>query len=332
MTALASNIYEWGGWILAAGVGLTMTAIYCGLETGIYVLNKVRLDLHAEAEHHTAGQLKAMLADPNNTLAVLLIGTNIAAYVTTFAVSAMFLLGGAGHQSEWLTIVTATPLLFVLGESVPKNVFQRAGESLVYRMTWILRLSSMLFNALGLAPLVRGFAWLCLKVIPSESMQQTSGGQYLLTVVADSAASGLLTHNQTVMADRVMHLGQVTLDQIMTPIASVQTIALSAGREELMASLGAHNFSRLPAVDDDRAVIGVINIYDVLLDESVSNPSDVMTAPPVLPAETTVTEGLYQMRRTNAPMAVVADSSGKHAGIVTIKDLVEEVVGELAVW
>ncbi|MDP6582777.1 MAG: CNNM domain-containing protein [Vicinamibacterales bacterium] len=332
MIAAASEIAVWGGWTLAAVIGVVLCAIYCGLETGIYVLNKVRLDLHAEEGRHSAQRLKAMLANPNNTLAVLLIGTNIAAYLTTFAVSAMFLLAGAGHRTEWYTIATATPLLFVLGESVPKNVFQRAGEGLVYRLAWMLGASTVVFNVVGLAPLVRGFAWLCLRLLGRRSAQQASGRQYLLAIVADSAASGVLTHNQTVMADRVMHIGQVTLDEVMTPITRVETIGPETTRDELTASLAGHSFSRLPVLDSGGAIIGVINIYDVLLDESVSQPASVMTAPPDLPGETTVTDALYHMRQANAAMAVVVDSSGQHAGIVTVKDLVEEIVGELAVW
>ena len=84
--------------------------------------------------------------------------------------------------------------------------------------------------------------------------------------------------------------------------------------------------------NSDGVIVGVINVYDVLLDESISQPADVMTKPPDLPSTTTVTEALYQMRQANAMMAAVTDSSGRHAGIVTIKDLVEEIVGELAVW
>ncbi|MBT3200297.1 MAG: DUF21 domain-containing protein [Phycisphaerales bacterium] len=331
MIAFNADIYAWGGWCAAAVCGVAMCAIYCGMETGIYVLNKVRLDLHAEEKHHAATRLKTILANPNNTLAVLLIGTNIAAYITTFAISAMFLLAGAGHQTEWFTIATATPLLFVLGESVPKNVFQRTGESLVYRLTWVLRISSILFNALALAPLVRGFAWCCLKCLPDQPDPEGSGRQYLLTVVADSAASGVLTHNQTVMADRVMHIGRIKLAQIMTPIENVATIAPDAGRDELLASLGGNDFSRLPVVAPGGEITGVINIYDMLLDESVAQPADVMTDPPHLSGQTTVTEALYQMRQANAPMAIVTDDL-QHVGIVTIKDLVEEVVGELSAW
>ncbi|MCP4377457.1 MAG: DUF21 domain-containing protein, partial [bacterium] len=157
MIAVTSEISIWIGWVLAVIGGVIMCAIYCGMETGIYVINKVRLDLHAEGGRSSARKLKTMLECQNNLLAVLLIGTNIAAYITTFAISAMFLLGGAGHQSEWYTIALATPLLFIIGESVPKNVFQRSGEAMVYRLVWILRISSVVFNAVGLAPLVRGF-------------------------------------------------------------------------------------------------------------------------------------------------------------------------------
>jgi putative hemolysin len=332
MIAMTGEISIWAGWVLAALCGLVMGAIYSGLETGIYVLNKIRLDLHAEGYLHSARQLKAMLARPNNLLVVLLLGMNISSYLATFAISAMFLLAGAGHQSEWYTIATATPLLFVLSESVPKNVFQRVGESLVYRLVWVLRVSSAVFNAVGMAPLVRGFAWICLRLGPPASTQQASGRQYLLTIVADSAASGLLTHNQTVMADRVMHLGQITLDQVMTPIDRVETVGVDTNGGQLLEALAGHDFSRLPVLNDNGAIVGVINVCDVLLDESVSQPASVMTKPPELTSETTVTDALYHMRQANAAMMAVADSSGRHVGIVTIKDLVEEIVGELAVW
>ncbi|MCP4377308.1 MAG: CBS domain-containing protein, partial [bacterium] len=222
--------------------------------------------------------------------------------------------------------------LFIIGESVPKNVFQRSGEAMVYRLVWILRISSVVFNAVGLAPLVRGFAWLCLRLGPGTSTQQSSGRQYLLTIVADSAASGLLTHNQTVMADRVMHLGQVTLDQVMTPIDRVEAVALDTSGEQLLEALAGHDFSRLPVLDDNGQIAGVINVCDVLLDDSVSQPASVMTKPPELTSETTVTDALYHMRQANAAMVAVAEGSGRHVGIVTIKDLVEEIVGELAVW
>jgi len=332
MIASAWEIAVWGGWALTAAVGVALGAVYCGMETGIYVLNKARLDLHAAGGRRAARGLKAMLANANNLLAVLLIGTNLTAYMVTFAVSAMYFHGGAARNTEWWTIATATPLLFVVGEGVPKNIFQRSGETLVYALVWVLRVSSVLFNAIGLAPLVRAFAWVSLRMIPSGGGSQISGRQQLRAVLADSAVSGVLTHSQTVMADRIMHIGKVTLDQAMTPISRTVTVRSDTTRDGLVASLAAHSFSRLPVVDRAGRIVGIINIYDVLLDETISQPADVMIEPTALPAGITVTDALYRMKQANAAMAVVTDAAGRQTGIVTIKDLVEEIVGELAAW
>ena len=88
---------------------------------------------------------------------------------------------------------------------------------------------------------------------------------------------------------------------------------------------------RIPYVDDDGRVAGVLNIYDVLVDEDLSPPADKMTAPLVIPADVTVTDALHRMRRGREAMGIV-ERDGRHVGIVTIKDLVEEIVGELEAW
>ena len=77
---------------------------------------------------------------------------------------------------------------------------------------------------------------------------------------------------------------------------------------------------------------GILDVYAVMLDEAGQPPARHATEPLIMPAETTVTDALYQMQRRPAAMAVVADSEGVHVGIATVKDLVEEIVGELEAW
>jgi CBS domain containing-hemolysin-like protein len=95
--------------------------------------------------------------------------------------------------------------------------------------------------------------------------------------------------------------------------------------------LRKHNYSRGPVLDEAGDVVGILDVYDVLVDEPVAIPAERMTAPLKLPADMTVTEALYAMRRGRHMMAV-AQKDGKAVGIVTIKDLVEEIVGELEEW
>ncbi len=177
-----------------------------------------------------------------------------------------------------------------------------------------------------------GVSTLLMRVVSSGGKTTPSmGHQGIATLVAEGHASGVLTHFQSVMADRVMRIQEVTVQAAMIPMRRVVTAALAASREELIEVIRLHNYSRLPVVDADGGVAGILNVYDVLTDEGDHAAPEKMHPPLFLPAELTITDALYRMRRARQAMAVV-EQDDKPAGIVTIKDLVEEIVGELADW
>ncbi|MCK4275645.1 MAG: DUF21 domain-containing protein [Phycisphaerae bacterium] len=332
MTAPSSEILTWVAWIAVFVVSVLAGAFYAGIETGIYVLNKIRLDLAAESGDRSAILLRRHLRNPNNLLTVLLVGTNISGYVATFAVTTMFVLGGYGESAEWLTLAAATPVLFIFRESVPKNVFQRLGEKLTYRLGWVLGASSVLLNACGLAPLVKGFAWGLMRLSRSPDRRGGAGQTLPARLVAEGYASGVLTQSQSRMADRVMRIGHVTLGDVMIPMDKVVQAPQDAGREQLLELIREQNYSHLPLLNQDGKVVGILDTYDVLADETKTAPSNLAAAPVVLDASLTVTDALYRMQAARAVIAVVQDDGGKDVGIVTIKDLIEQIVGELTDW
>ena len=320
-------------WLGVVVAGAALSGLYSGLETGVYVLNKTRLDLHAETGRRSARILKRMLGNYSNLLAVVLIGTNLANYAATFAVTALFLLAGAGDRAEWYTIATATPVLFIVGESVPKLVFQRLAERLVYRLWWVLSVSSALFTACGVSPLVRGFSSLMMRLTPGASGKHVRSGQDgFAAIVAEGRAAGVLTDFQSSMADRVVRIGRVTLARVMQPMRSVMFAPEDISRDELIELLRTHNYSRVPLLNADGKVTGILDVYDVMLGEASVTPGERAVAPLVLSGETPVTDALYQMQRLGKTMAIVEDDDSRHTGLVTLKDLVEEIVGELEVW
>ena len=329
MIALAPAA-SWLIWSALVVLGVGLGALYAGLETGIYVLNKIRLDLRAEAGSAPARILRRHLRDPGNLLAVLLVGTNVCGYVTTFAISAMFVLAGSADRAEWYTLAVATPLMFLFRESVPKNVFQRLAERLVYRLAWLLAISSAAFNLIGLAPLVRGFSRLVMRLLPLDRRGVRHHG--LESIMAEGAACGLLTHFQSLMARRVMNIADVRLAQVMTPMSNVVSASDDVTADEFLALLRDHEYRRVPLIDRDGQVVGIVDIYDVLIDEDRARPADKKVPPFVLAADMTVTDALYRMQRARAAMAVVRNKADQHLGLVTVKDLVEEIVGELSEW
>ena len=316
--------------VLVSGVGLT--GLFCGLETGIYVINKYRLDLRAEAGEKSARRLKRIADNHSNLVVVLLVGTNVAAYAATFAVSAMFMMAGTGPATQWYTIAVATPVLFIFGEAVAKNVFQRLAERIVYRLALLLRATSLQFNVTGIAPLVRGFSWLLMRLAPRKARAYRAHHEGLASIVAEGRASGVLTHFQSVMADRIMQIDQVHLGDVMVSLDAAVTTRPDVGRDELLEIIRDHPYSRLPLLDETGQAVAILDVYCVLLDTSEAAPGELATAPLVLPADMGVTDALYRMQKDRTTLAVVQGDDGAHVGIVTIKDLVEEIVGELEAW
>ncbi len=329
VTDVAMAYIAWAGLLL---VSVLATAFFCGMETGIYVLNKIRLDLAAESGQTSARLLRRLLSKPNNLLGILLIGTNLASYFATFAVSSIFILAGYERSAEWMTLLVATPILFVLAESVPKNVFARLAEKLLYRLTWPLAASSALLNAIGLAPLVRGFSAMLLAATGSRGQMAKHSQPLLATLVAEGQASGALTHFQSVMADRVMRIGEINLAEVMVPMARVVKADLGAKADQLMDIISRERFSRIPLVDENGQVKSILDTFDVLAGTGKID-LQLLGRPAIVFAESmAVTDALYRLQRAKEVIAVVASPTGKHVGIVTIKDLVEEIVGELHQW
>jgi len=319
----------WIAWPVVLILATVLSGLFSGLETGLYVLNKVRLELRAEAGGRDAKRLRRLLRKPNNLLAVLLIGTNISSYSVAFALTAMFDLAGTGAATEWYSLGFGTLLLFVLGDTVPKSVFHRLSETLTYRLSWALSVSDVLLKFTGLSYLMRAAAWLVM--LPVRSRQGAATEGRLGEIFAEGQASGVLTHTQAVMVDRVMNIAGVKLADAMVAIEKAICIRRDTARAALMRMLRKHNYSRVPVRDASGDVVGILDVYDVLIDESVAVPAEKMTEPLKLPAGMSVTEALYRLQRTRAMMAIV-QKDGRPVGIVTIKDLVEEIVGELEEW
>ncbi len=327
---MVASATEYAVWSALLVVGASLDATYCGLETGVYHLNKIRLELQADRGRASAVSLQRLLGRFNHLLAVLLIGTNLSRYMATFAVSAMFVLAGFEHNAEWLTLAAVTPLMFVVGDSVPKNVFQRTGGAGVYRLAWMVRLSSVVFTACGLAPLVQGFSSGLLRLLGrTDGDHHPLGHRGIESVVAEGRASGLLTDYQSAMADRAVRIADLKLRDVMAPMARAVTAKDTVSRDELLDVIRHYAYSRLPLLDATGTVVAILDVFDLLVADPDTRPQDLARPPLVLPDRQAIGAGLLEIQRAGSVMAIVADAQGRHVGIVTIKDIVEQIVGEL---
>ncbi len=331
MIALSEQML-WLFWPIVLIVNIGLVGLYCGLEMGVYLANKVRIELDAEAAQRPARILQKMLRNEDNLLAVLLIGTNIHHYLATFAVSTMVVLAGFEKHAEFYTLLIITPLMFVFGDSVPKIVFQRK-SGLIFRLAWVLRAADIVFKIIGLSYLVQLVSSGLLRLLGRRKQVISHlGHEGLAAVLAEGRASGTLSLSQTNMAERVMKISEVSVADILQPMDKVISAAVDISHEKFLEIIRQHDYSRIALLGPSGAVAGVVNVFDVLIDREARGPAEFMTQPMLIPADMNVREALLKMQRGRQVFAIAINSDGQHVGLVTIKDFVEEIVGDLTEW
>jgi len=327
----ALDVVELGGWAGLLG-GMMLSFLYSGLETGTYAVNKIRLDLQAESGRRRARRLRAMQRDPGRSLIVLLVGNNLANYLASAGL-VLVLQRRGWLYADWYSVAILTPLIFIFCELLPKNLFHRHGETLTYALSWFLNVSRWTFTVLGVVGLIRILVWTAMRLAGRRIGPHYSPlvrGQHIAGILAEGRASGALTHAQSLIAERVVNIGRVRLSDAMVPLDRAVLAPDTVTSEDVRALLREHGHPRVGVYAGRRRnIVGVLNAYDVLLDTSGSPPSAHLRPPVKLPETWGIIEALFELQRRREAMAFVVSSDGQYVGLATVKDLVEEIVGEL---
>jgi len=324
-------------WLAIAVFFLAASGFYSGSEMGLYCLNRVRLRLRAERPDARDARSLSRLADrQQETVLGILLGTNLANYLLTVATAALLAgaLGIQGNRAEFYTAAILSPLIFVLGDVVPKNWFQIEADRLMYKSAGPLRLTIALFRATGILRLLRAVTRASARLAGHDERGEWHGPRgEVIGLLREGAAEGALTEEQARIVERVMNLSTVRVGAILVPRRQVAAVPIDADRRRFEQIVRGHNYSRMPVVDRDRrTVLGIVNVYDVLADETGSGPRAWMREPITITARDSAASALVQLQRARATMAIVTDPHRGFVGIVTLKDVVEEIFGELPAW
>ncbi len=329
--------------LLLLGVAMTVLAgFFAGSETGIYRLSRLRLRLNAERRQFLSTLLASVMRDSSGLLLSLLVGTNLCHYVATSAVTGMFLsIAPSEHVAELYATGLMAPLLFVFSELIPKNVFLHRADVLTSFVAPLLYLSHKIFTWCGAVPLLRFtsnlFARLIGSPVSSKTVITSSQGYQVRAILRDTQEEGLLSRVQTEMVDRIVNIPGLRLGTAMVPLSRVHTVGLQSGREVLLNEMKTHSFTRLLVWEGAPAnIVGFINVYDVLAcPEEFTGLERFLVPIRSLDADTLVMDTIHMMRRQQEEMALVTRRRGSRdvpVGTVTMKDLVEELMGELIAW
>ncbi|MGE0706632.1 MAG: CNNM domain-containing protein [Planctomycetota bacterium] len=311
-------------------LGVFCSAVFSGAETGAYQFNRTRLRLALAEGSRPARMLERMTGDLTTFVVVCLIGTNLANAFVSFASTLAIEHLGYGAP-ELIATVAVAPFLFVLGELAPKELFRRQPDRFLYVVAPLVSVAAFLFRPLawvlsGVTALLR------LLGLRGEEGGTLGGDERLRQAIAAGAEGGTLTQYQATLARNIFSLRTRAVRHAMVRLENVDMLDVASDLEEARAYARRTGRRRLPVFEQKRArVIGVVDLYELLFEERPGAALREYVDPAlVVPPQERVAEALVHLRRARTPLAVVTEASGAAVGVITLKDLVEEITGELA--
>lgn len=318
-------------------LGLLVVLLFCsaffsGSETGLMTLNRYRLKHLAKSNHSGAKRAQQMLERPDRLIGVILVGNNV---VNILASSIATIIGLRLGGDTGLAIATGilTFVILIVGEVLPKTYGAFRPERVAFPATLILQPLMKL-----LAPIVWVLNLVCngiLKLLGVETKSQ--GGDPLsreeLRTVVNEAGAMISKHHRSMLLS-ILDLEDVTVDDIMIPKPDVAGIDIEADIDEIMTQLSSAQHTRLVvyrgSINDP---IGVLHLKRVsrLVAQDDLNKAAIMqhvVEPYYIPEGTPLHKQLINFQKNRKRLGFVVDEYGNVLGIVTLEDILEEIVGE----
>ena len=319
--------------ILLSLFGVLLSALCAGLETGVYTINRVRLAVRAGTNHRRASRLKFELDHPERLLITLLVLNNLANYLGSLGIAGVLEVSGLGPWSAIaINTVILVPILFILAETLPKDLFRTFTDHWTYHFAWFIHYGRVLLTVIGVLPLVTVIFKLFTRILGDNAARTRSARQRVLSLMQEGAGSGVLSPVQVDLLDRALLLRECLVRSEMIRWREVRTVPLLADRTERENILRSCEFARLPVVERGGRVAGIMHAMDAAVHPERSTRELIRPAV-VLEPGTPALEALRLMRAERAQLAVVqASGATTPLGVVAIKDLVEPLIGEVHDW
>lgn len=308
---------------------LILSALFSASETALSSVNKVRLRSYAEEGNKRAKMAIKITDNFDKTLTTILIGNNIvnlaANTVATVMVAIRF-----GAKYAALSTAVMTVLIIIFGEIIPKNIANEFSEgvsmAIAYPLYWLmLVLTPIVWFLIGLKNIV-------IKLCGGSNDQPTMTEEELKYIIDEIEDEGVLDENESDLVKSALEFSDITISEILIPRVNISAVEIDQSPDEIKDAFITSHFSRLPVYEKTiDSIVGIIhekNFFDMYLNGR-RDIREIIQKPLYIFELTTISEIMQQMQREKSHMAVVVDQYGGTQGIVTMEDIIEELVGEI---
>lgn len=320
---------------------IVLAGLIAGAEIGLYQLSRLRLRLQVEKKRFLFIMLSKIVRDSSSMLLTMLVATNIIHYLTTSIMIYVLVtkVQIKGNAELYATLITA-PILFVYCELVPKNIFFYRADNILPFLSPLLYIFHKILTYCGIVPMLRIFANFFARLSGSHSTSNTiiqkSQRHHIDAILKDTLDEGLLSTVQTDIINRIVSIPTINLRSVMIPINKTRMVPITSNKALLIDMFSKVPFTRLLVYDRSKSnIVGFIEIYDCLsADNNFNNLNDFLKPIKKIKANTSFTQAVKIMQQEKHKIALITKTSHRHKplGIVTMKDLIEELFGELIEW
>lgn len=317
---------------------LMLSAFFSSAETSLTTINKIKMRSLAEDGNKRAKLVLQMTDDSGKLLSAILIGNNIvnlsaSSITTTIAYEvAKNIVGPIAAYAVAIATGIITVLILIFGEITPKTIATIHSDKLALLYAYPIRFIMTIVTPISIVinGLARAILFL-LRVDPNaktDTMTETE----LRTIVDVSHEDGIIEDEEKEMIYNVFDLGEAKAKDVMVPRVHVTFADVENTYEELLSIFREDKFTRLPVFEETTDnVIGTINMKDLLLFDSKKefHIRDILREAYFTYEHKSISELLVEMRQASLNIAIVLDEYGETAGLITLEDILEEIVGEI---
>ena len=312
---------------------VVVSALASGTETALTSVGRLRVRHLAEEGSKAAAILQRLQADPNRFLSTVLVLNTVALIVAssmTTLLTVEYMPVKWGFWGDLATALLLSVFLLIFAEVTPKSLAIRQAERIA-----LLTAGPVLWLSRVLAPVL----WFITRVAVAITGGRAARAPYLseqelLTILAISEEQGVIEEEEREMIHGIIHIGDTSVREVMVPRLDINAVPVTAALKDIADLYRQYKHTRMPVYESDIDHIkGLIHIKDLLL-YYVGGRSDFSVAKAMrkiefVPESRKVDEALHDMQTKKVHMMIVVDEYGGTSGLITLEDLLEEIVGEI---
>lgn len=309
---------------------IIFSAFFSASETAFTCANRIRLKGKADDGSKSAKTALYIMDRYDKALTTILVGNNIVNIATSSIATVMFTFLLADNGPLVSTVIT-TVVVLIFGEIVPKTVAKAHADAFVLTIGGILRFLMFLFT-----PISAFFLLLqkgATKLFAKKSKDVSVTEQELMQIIDEIEDEGVLEEQESNLVRSALEFDETIVDEILTPRIKIVAVEVNDDIETLKKLFFDEGYSRIPVYEKSiDHIVGVVNHKEFLhklMEKKDFILRDIVTETMFVPSLMRISEILKKMQKEKLHMAVVVDQYGGTEGIVTLEDILEELVGDI---